>query len=215
MSAKNELQEYCQQKKIKMPVYKSKSFGAAHEPQWLAKVNVEGLNVKTVVAMGSKTSAEQMAAQLCLDRLKCVVDAPIGIVSSIVLIDLENRPSFRQALWKDVIYIGFNSMTHNSLHKYDKWHRCYSDDIENELLKSNMLLYLIEGGVADLVDHFMTAFVFPLASYVRENENIKMVYIVSGDHAGFCTKACLEKVLAWRGIEEVRVRCVGSVEDVY
>jgi hypothetical protein len=216
MSAKNELQEYCQQRKISMPTYRSTSFGEAHKPNWLSEVNILDLNMQilTITPMNSKIAAEQLSAQLALNELKKEI-IPSCVIDSIVLIDLENKPAFRQMLKKNAIYIGFSSTTHNSLHKYENWHRCVNDNIENELLKSNLLLYLIEGGVPDLVDHFMTAFVYPLAKYLEMNKEIKIVYVVTGDHAGFCTKACLEKVIAWKGIEGVRVKHVGSVHDVY
>lgn len=214
MSAKNELQEYCQMRKISIPVYKSISFGEAHKPNWLSELYIPDMNIQlaSIMPMNSKTAAEQLVAQLVLDELNRVI-VRSAVIDSIVLIDLENKPVFRQTLRANAIYIGFSSTTHNSLHKYDKWHRCDSDNIEGELMGSNLLLYLIEGGVPDAVDHFMTAFIYPLVKYLKMNKEIKTVYVVTGDHAGFCTKACMEKVFGWKKIK-IGVKCVGSVNDI-
>lgn len=87
--------------------------------------------------------------------------------------------------------------------KYSKWHKCKSDNILKELQDSqnNRLLYLIEGGVSDLVDHFMTLLIYPVINYIKQIEILPTIIIVSGDHAAWCTKTCLEKVLKWHNIQ--------------
>ncbi|XWV25347.1 hypothetical protein QJ856_gp0422 [Tupanvirus deep ocean] len=119
---------------------------------------------------------------------------------SIYLIDLENKPSFRCKFKNNCLYIGFINSIHHSLIKYNEWHKCRSDNLLHEinLSENNKLIYLIDGGTTDLVDHFMSAFVYPLVDYLKEIEKTPSVHIISGDHAGWCTRACLEKVLKWR-----------------
>ncbi|XWV26609.1 double-stranded RNA binding motif-containing protein [Tupanvirus soda lake] len=119
---------------------------------------------------------------------------------SIYLIDLENKPSFRCKFKNNCLYIGFINSIHHSLVKYNGWHKCRSDNLLHEitLSENNKLIYLIDGGTVDLVDHFMTAFVYPVVEYIKEIDGTPSVHIISGDHAGWCTRACLEKILKWR-----------------
>jgi len=233
MSTKNILQEYCQQRKINLPQYTSESLGPSHKMEWFATAEIIDLNimVKTIKPSSSKTIAEQLVAKEVLEMLKNK-NVPIGNkiepiktffeenhtfeIQSIVLIDLENIPMFKQILQKNVLYIGFHNTIHNSLPKYKNWYRCKSGNIGNEILisKTNMLLYLIEGGVPDLVDHFMTTLSYPLAIYISLNPMIKSVHIISGDHAGFCTRACLEKIFEWNNISGIIIKNIGSVNDI-
>nr|AEX63025.1 hypothetical protein mv_R823 [Moumouvirus Monve] len=101
------------------------------------------------------------------------------------------------------IYVGFLNTIHHSVPKYNKWYRCKSDNISKELQdgQNNKLLFLIEGGVSDLVDHFMTLLIYPVINYIKQLEIAPTIIIVSGDHAAWCTKTCLEKVLKWHEIQ--------------
>ena len=157
---------------------------------------------------------------------------------NIYLIDLENKPAFRTKTKNNCLYIGFINSIHHSLIKYNNWYKCISDDLAQEITtsKSNKLLYLIEGGTVDLVDHFMTAFVYPIVNFVQkmhsefENANAStdsiynscivsksieqqetILHIISGDHAGWCTRACFEKVIKWRKITNIVVTNAASI----
>jgi hypothetical protein len=137
-------------------------------------------------------------------------------IKNIVLIDLENKPSFKQTKKLHNLYIGFINSIHHSVSKYSDWYRCQTDCIANEIqiVQSNLLIYLIEGGVPNLVDHFMTSFVYPIVSYVKTNKSIDVIYIVSGDYAGFCTKICLERVFEWSKIDKLPIKNIASVDDI-
>lgn len=129
------------------------------------------------------------------------------IIQEIYIIDLENKPIFNHKFEKNILYVGFLNSIHHSIKKYTKWHKCQSDNICREILdsKCNKLLYLIEGGTADLVDHFMSMMIYPVMNFIQTYEITPKIIIVSGDHAGWCTRACLEKILKWRKISNINI----------
>lgn len=127
---------------------------------------------------------------------------------NIYLIDLENKPAFRCKIRDECLYLGFINSIHHSIDKYNTWHKSQTDNILDEITTSNnnKLLYLIEGGTTDLVDHFMTVFSYPIVRYIQDNYLINVhVYIISGDHAGWCTRACLEKVFKWHNMTGIKI----------
>ena len=123
-------------------------------------------------------------------------------INDIYLIDLENKPIFKNKNKINSLYIGFLNSIHHTLNKYKHWHKCDSDNITKELTESKNcnLLYLIEGGIPDLVDHFMTAFVHPITNFIQTHNMNVTIHIISGDHAGWCTRTCLKKTLKWRNL---------------
>lgn len=128
----------------------------------------------------------------------------------IYLIDLENKPCFKKNVEINNLYIGFINSIHHSVSKYDSWHLCKTDDINKEITSSNSnkLLYLIDGGTPDLVDHFITLFIYPLINYlwnVFKEKNFPTIVIISSDHAGWCTRICLEKVLKWHKFHDIEI----------
>jgi hypothetical protein len=129
-------------------------------------------------------------------------------LETVYLIDLENKPHFKMNAKQQCIYIGFLNSIHHSVDKYANWHQTTSDNIKKEIdtSKNNKLLYLIDGGTPDLVDHMMTAFIYPLIYYLRFIGKQPEVKIISGDHAGWCTRACLEKILKWYDLTNVRIK---------
>ena len=137
------------------------------------------------------------------------IDQDIGI-NKIYLIDLENKPCFKSILNfnKNSLYIGFINSIHHSVGSYNDWHKCSSDNIALELVESgnNKLFYLVDGGTSDLADHFMTAMIYPVVSYIQNTKILPKIYIISGDHAGWCTRACLEKILKWNKIVGISIK---------
>lgn len=125
----------------------------------------------------------------------------------IYLIDLENKPQFSKRFDKSCLYIGFISSLHHSIKKYNKWFVPETADIKKETTNNtnNKLLYLIEGGVKNLVDHFITAFAYPLLEYTVDAKSTYDIFIITGDNAGWCTRACLEKIIKWKGLIHVRL----------
>lgn len=124
---------------------------------------------------------------------------------NIFLLDLENKPFFKKKYDVNNIYIGFMNSLHHSLNKYVDWMLCDGDDLSNYLNKSNKLLYIIDGGTRDLADHYMTMYLYPLCNHIKTMKIKCRIHIVSGDHAGWCTRHCLEKILIWQNILDVEI----------
>lgn len=131
------------------------------------------------------------------------------VFDNIYLIDLENKPCFKHKFNKKSLYIGFINSIHHSVKKYSDWHECCNDQIE--IKNTNKLLYLIEGGIPDLVDHFITMFIYPLIQFISNLKIKPIINIISGDHAGWCTRICLEKVLKWKNISGIEIKNIGNI----
>ena len=219
MSYKNILQEYCQKNKIQLPRYISQSIGLQHQLDWYTTIEFpsKNISIRTPTPSVSKILAEQSAAELLVKKLRINPDSepeiivplkhPTLRVLKLYIIDLENKPCFNKEPESNQIYIGFNHALHHSIQKYSHWHLASTADIEAELARSknNKLLYLINGGVSNLVDHFMTMFVWPITVFVSKNP-VEIIYIVSGDMASFCTKICLEKAIEFSGVDDIGVQ---------
>ena len=274
MSGKNKLQEYCQKRKMMMPIYSSWSSGEQHNLRWSASVTItltsnKDITLETIFPSNSKCDAEKQVATMMIDYIKnrkneefnnskkssiqndvqssnhmvCPsslrgsiqvpvschpqkiltdinifnnnddieyqneIDTNPSSIKTIYIIDLENKPFFRGKMDKNCLYIGFLNSTHHSVQKYNSWHKCKTDIIDKEILeaKTNKLLYLIDGGTADLVDHFMTAFLYPILDFIQMYNVCLTINIISGDHAGWCTRACLEKIIKWKKIINIEV----------
>lgn len=133
--------------------------------------------------------------------------------TKIYVIDLENKPQLNLIPRQDSIYLGFINSLHHSVGKYSDWYNCTNDNIAEQISISggNKLLYCIDGGISDLSDHFMTAFIYPIINYISshitnkfESERIN-IRIISGDHAGYCTRYCLEKIIKWNKLSNIDV----------
>ncbi|ANB50435.1 hypothetical protein [Powai lake megavirus] len=128
-------------------------------------------------------------------------------VQTIYLLDLENKPAFDLKPNNNSIYLGFINSLHHSIPKYKNWYMCKSDDIYYELSVSNnnCLIYIIEGGTSDLADHLMTLMLYPLMIFISKLNCRPNITIVSGDHAAWCTRICLEKILKWHNIDGILI----------
>ena len=225
MSYKNKLQELCQKEDIALPVYKSKSSGLQHEIKWESSVSVvwnkKKVCCKAPACVTSKIKSQNRAAYLMLKLIrkkkqarkpmkptkptkKTVIKKNIvASITDIYLIDLENKPAFKVNFKSTGLYVGFINTIHHSIGKYKSWHKCESDVVEKEIVAadSNLLLYCIEGGTADLSDHFLTLFSYPIVNFIQENGIDVVIHIITGDHAGWCSRACIEKILNWRSLD--------------
>jgi len=141
-------------------------------------------------------------------------------LNKIVLIDLENVPSNAYRPNPNVLVIGFHNAIHHSIGSYDNWHKCVSFDLDVEIEKAKQakklqrLLYLISGGIADLVDHYLSAFAHPLVSYIKSTGFKGEIIILSRDHAAFCTRACIDMMLQSYAIQDVGLRNIGRISEV-
>ncbi len=73
---------------------------------------------------------------------------------------------------------------------------------------------MIDGGVTDLADHFMTSFIYPIIEFInQQNHPIKSIIIVSGDHAGWCNRYCFEKILKLKNMTNVTIENISSIKS--
>jgi hypothetical protein len=208
MSEKNTLQELCQKNKFPLPIYETWSIGTkTNELDWFARVIVwlkdEPETKEITIPCKTKIAAEKAAAAEVLKSINetkddIVATTPTTSSNTIYLIDLENKPMFKLTQYPGSLYLGFITKTHHSRQKYEDWYTCTSDII-NPIYKKQ--LFEIESGVSDVVDHLMTFMAYPLVLYLKNNNTGPLdIVIVSGDHAGYCTKACIETMLVWHGL---------------
>lgn len=145
-------------------------------------------------------------------------DSPVlSYFDKIVLIDLENSPSSSYLPPPNVIVIGFHTSIHHSIGLYKLWTRCESFDLKDEVMRMKnepvRLLYLISGGINDLVDHYMTSYSYPVVSFIKEVEFKGEVIIVSRDHAAFCTEKCISIMMKSFNIN-VPIRNIGKTSEI-
>ena len=140
-------------------------------------------------------------------------DINLESITDIYLIDLENKPAFKLNTNPNRIYIGFISSIHHAIPKYNRWHKAKSDNISYEVTKSNnlKLLYTIDSSTTDVVDHFLTVFCYPVINFVQQHNLKGSIRIISGDHAAYCTRDCLIKIMKWKGIEGIKIKNAGYI----
>lgn len=224
ISSKNLLQEYCQKNKYAMPKYESWSnHGPKQNPlecEWHSKVTImrDGKTIvkETPTSSSTKIGAEKRAAKVMLEEVQVQVYVTKSLkppdllaIENIYLIDLENKPQFKANYNDASLYIGFINAAHATVPKYTNWHFCNTDDIQAEINKSGncRLAYSIDGGTPDLADHLMTALCYAIINalaHLHAKVQVK-IYVISGDHAGWCTTACLNKLLSWKAITNVTI----------
>lgn len=213
MNHKGLLQEFCQKKHLDLPKYET----SPTQNKWSSTVIVGKIRV-TGGPFDSKKESEADAARLALEQLskkKCSFD-PNNKEWKIYMIDLENRPCFDLPDSQN-LYIGFLGKNHHSVKKYRDWYVGFSVDLEKvvpELLMSraftNRILYTIDDRVRDTADHFMSAMISPIIKFLMNTPNESpQIVIVTGDHAGNCTKACFKVFL-----EEIATKIKVTVSNV-
>lgn len=158
----------------------------------------------------SGSGSPQLGPPLDLNTLKAQLQIEnsilprVPIYTNIYIIDLENRPFWNREKLRDALYIGFISSTHGAVEKYYDWQTLASPHLLQESSHlNNKLLYKAEGGVKELVDHFMSAFVVYIVDYVVLFRLPTVVHIVSGDNSGWCTRLCLAQHAKWKGVENL------------
>lgn len=196
---KNKLQEYTQKRQLPNPTYSTVAVTVNNAILFRSKANVQ-LETHMLVVGGSdfssKKEAEKDAAREAYSTL-----TEVDGYTSIYLIDLENVPYFSRRTSEDCLYLGFIGSTHHAVKKYSDWYQPSSRKLIKESTLSNKLLYVIEGGCKDLVDHYLTMFVTSVVSYIRNSGVHAVIYIVTGDKAGWCTAKCLEYECRFQEIE--------------
>jgi len=189
-NGKNQLQEYCMKNKIALPEYETKNIGDK-TPLWLSTVTADGKSV-TGNSELTKTGAEISAASLLLSNLSPAMKITKVGEDGIYLLDLENAPLVKgQKPTSNQIWIGFLSSHHGTRDKYSDWRIC-DQPLYNYKWGIPHLYVFDNQGRKDMMDHFITAFTYPIALYLKDNEVSDPIYIVSKDLAAWCSKACLQ-----------------------
>jgi len=145
-----------------------------------------------------------------ITEFNCGIDE-LKNIEHIYLIDLENKPSFQLIANSQSIYIGFINSIHHAVSKYNQWLKSETDSIETKIKSNNKLLYLIEGGTKDLVDHMLTAFSYVIAEFILEHSIIPTIHLISSDHAIWCTKICMEKIFEWKKIVGIKIQTSNNI----
>ena len=134
---------------------------------------------------------------------------------TIFLIDLENYPIVPDDLGKKSLLLGFTTTGHNAFSKWESWEYCKSTNIDQMSKYNNKLLYAINGTYADLADHYMTTLCVPIVSYIEKNQNIKIVYVVTRDHAGSCTSLILSVLLKFSNIKGLKIKNLPDLRNFH
>lgn len=188
---KSRLQEYCQKKGYKLPLYSTVPYiDCVQAILYVSTVTVEIDDIllsNISFPCTSKREAESNAAYILYSNI-----SQRNYYKTLCLIDLENVHYFSKSLKDDVLYIGFLTSNHSTLSKYDAWKSPSTKDIIEESSNTNTLLYTIEGGEKNLVDHYLSSFVTEISSYIKKIGEKVNVYILTSDNAGWCSRRCLE-----------------------
>jgi len=213
LSYKNKLNEYCQKHKLNYPIYQTYQKNG----KWFCNCTLLSVNIETLfsqidtIGFMSKLQAEQKSAELILDQINNISIPEFNQyhINHIYIIDLENISCYSINQNNDSLYIGFIGKLHNCIDKYidNNWFQCYSDNLYSEITNSSsrLILYTVDSDYKDQVDHMMTMFLYPLLNYIFTLDIKPYIHIVTGDHAGFCTKKCLSHILNWYNITDIIV----------
>lgn len=183
---KGKLLEYCSKNIIAPPVFSSSMVDGF----WKCNVIFQQFDITTKPTPGRKIQAEQEASRLILELIQ---NQPTkSQIETVILIDLENIPWDKSnEIPPKTLILGFHNTNHHSIGKYDEW-EVLSQPKEIETRKTDLLLFKIEGGYADLVDHFLTSFTFYLAEYIKSTGQNPRIFVLSKDKAAYCSESCLK-----------------------
>lgn len=201
MSWKNKLQEYCQTQGCPLPAYTSVPLTNNNIIVFRSKVLfvIHGISREYYgTTCSRKKDAEMSAAEVAYKSITNY-DAKF---TKLQVIDLENVPYHKKHFYEDVLYVGIIGSIHPALNKYSDWYRPSTRDLVKESTISNKLLYTIEGGYKNLVDHILSMFMVSVAEYIRVTDEVVSVRIVTSDNAGLCTRSCLLMECQFLGILE-------------
>ena len=187
MSAKNELQEYCQRHKQSLPVYNTARLPncPAHEPSFQSTVLVAECQYSGGVA-GNKVASEQSAASTAL---KAIAAAPQHTspgyqrpdrFDTILFLDAENVPlppgaRFVENCWA----IGVLSKCHHLA--------------QSVQLSAALDMRVIDSAVADAADHMLSFEAGRMSLALTSRGTRAVFYIVSRDHAAEATTVALQQ----------------------
>jgi len=185
---KNKLQEYCFKYKIPAPVYETIKI----VDNFQSTVTINDISENSLGLHTKKINAEKEAAELLYHRIMgdiCEKDSN-HLGPGIYLCDLENIPIFFKPK-NDQLFIGFLSNNHHSIKEYKNW----VIGVDNLIVGQSYINLLPTNGLKDMVDHYISAFTYPISCWIINNSIDLPIYIVSRDKAAWCSKLCLENWL--------------------
>ncbi len=175
MSAKNELQEYCQKGKLTLPIYKTNVVkGGPLKPSWISTVILDNKELITGEFQTTKIGAETSAAKCALKLL--IIPQVIPQVSiydidptTVILVDVENLPNLI-----DEILSTTNGAT---IYAFIGYHHC----LANKTWKSpNVNKILSISTRADGSDTCMQVY----TGHLLATQDFKKYLIATRDHFG-------------------------------
>ena len=191
MSAKNLLQEFCQERKIPLPKYTTEKLESpAHLPEFISQVEIDGMKYHSDKSYSSKRAAELSVAGVALASIQTKTEENKKIYqgeSVAILVDLENQPSIVDKLVQKVnlnesnleilVFVSGNS------HLIDK-----------EWESKKIIKCMIPSVRSDAADTYM---IFKVGQLVQQKAYTKFI-IVSRDHFAKTLEEILilEKVIA-------------------
>jgi len=203
---KNKVQEYCQQRKLALPVYQT---NLVKEKLFTSSVSIT-LNGQTkmgssLTAHPTKKAAELEAADQLFQKLEIKTESDNPWTKpGYYILDLENIPvSFFPR--SDQFFIGFLADTHHSIDKYKDWASVKTPDDFIQTVDNNKLLYLLPAqGLKDMIDHYISSFAHVLYNKTKQNSHPQFnIFIVSRDKAAWCSKLCYQWILPKYEIEVI------------
>jgi hypothetical protein len=167
-------------------------------------VTVNGQTYESISPKTTKIQAEQEAASIAL--LSLTDQTPN--ITSIVLIDLVNKPAYDMIPNQNMLYIGFITTNHHSRSKYNHWLNIKSDDLTQTIIENKTNLYIVEidSDIQDVIDHLMTMYIHSIITLIEREKKINTIVIVFNDHAGYCAKSCIELYMSWRKINGLTIK---------
>jgi hypothetical protein len=197
--------------------------GDPHQCLWTSMLQIgEPYNIQCSATASTKIIADQIACQKALKLIKKSKAkthiqklSPINTSSTDVtfsknleeqsyyLIDLESKPQFDLQVKPNCFYVGVINQIHHAIKRYSDWIPV-PKEVPNKILLGQKSLHMIKGGIKDLVDHYLTFLSARLVDEILANNTaackVKII-IVTGDHAGDCTRVCLDTLIKAQGLD--------------
>ena len=196
---KNQLQEFCQKKKLHLPTYDTKRIGgSSHQPTFISSVKIQYNNAIYGSVCGSKKAAEISVAKKMLKQLDNILiqetqhyDLLEGDIH--VLIDMENvhMGDFfeKRKFGEGIRFIGFATENHPSI-------RVVSDQLD--------VIETIKSDRRDACDILMIG----CAARMADTISGEMI-IVTKDHFGHGLVDYIHQINP-----NITARCIGTTEEL-
>jgi len=201
MSFVNQLQEYCQKQKITLPEYTFVSSGSSHAPQWTATISIDEHSITYDTFSSTKSEAKNNVAQKALEKMMQSTQSTYqkpDAISTVYIIDIENQPNI--SVQPENYYIGVVTSNYGGLSKFESWERRPVSSIMNSSTNTSLVV-IQSSGLKDLADHFLTWVAVTVVNSISKGT----MYLVSNDHAIYCTCEVLNAYLKESGRDDINV----------